>query len=243
MFTGLVRELGRLRRIERRGEAARLVVEAPRCAPALARGDSLAVNGICLTVTRRRGDLVEMDAVAETRRATTLDRWRPGDRLHLEPALRASDPLGGHFVLGHVDGVGAVAAQAKQPGAWLLTIAVPEELARGLVPKGSVAVDGVSLTLAEGPRDGRFAVSLIPETLAATRLGELAVGAAVNIELDVLVKAARAAAPDGRRAAGTAADAAPAGPAAGAATPAAPLTLASILARGFTRGPAGGRAR
>ncbi len=235
MFTGLVRELGRLGAVERRGRLTRLVIEAPLSAPGLGPGDSLSVNGICLTVTRRQGATVEAEAVEETRRVTTLDRWRPGDRVHLETALRAGEPLGGHFVLGHVDGVGAVVDARRRQGAWLVTIAVADELARGLLPKGSVAIDGVSLTLADGPREGRFTVSLVPHTLAATRLGELRAGDVVNVELDVLVKAAR-----GEAAGAAALDAAGAATAArGPAPTAAPLTLASLLARGFTRARSG----
>ncbi len=214
MFTGLVRETGRLRAVSRAGDATRLVVRAPVCAGGLAPGDSLAVNGVCLTVTGRRGDLVTLTAVAETRRVTTLADWRAGDAVHLEPALRAGEPLGGHLVLGHVDGTGVVLGQDKRPGAWRLTVGVAPELAAGLVPKGSVAVDGVSLTLDAGPFADRFRVSLVPQTLAATRLGSLRPGDRVNVELDVLVKAAR-----------------------GAATPApGGLTLAALLARGFGRG-------
>jgi len=222
MFTGLVREVGTLRAVARRGGITRLSVVAPACAPDLAPGDSLAVNGVCLTVTARAGAVVALEAVAETRRATTLAGWRPGDRVHLEPALRAGEPLGGHWVSGHVDGTGRVRAVARRAGAWRVTVAVPPALAAGLLPKGSIAVDGVSLTLDAGPFAGRFAVNLVPHTLAVTRLGTLRPGDAVNVELDVLAKAARAAA-------------AGAGPAVAAAGRPG-LTLAWLRARGFGRG-------
>jgi riboflavin synthase alpha subunit len=220
VFTGLVREVGTLRATTRRGAVTRLTVAAPLCAPALAPGDSLAVDGICLTVAARRGPLVTLEAVATTRQATTLGDWRPGDRLHLEPALRAGEPLGGHVVLGHVDGTGTVVRATRRAGDWLLTIAAPPALAAQLVPKGSIAVDGVSLTLDAAPAHGRFTVSLIPHTLAVTRLGALRAGDRVNLELDALARAAA-------RAGGPARPPAP-GPA--------PLTLAGLLSRGFGRG-------
>jgi riboflavin synthase alpha subunit len=222
VFTGLVREVGTLRGVARRGDVTRLAVGAPVCAASLAPGDSLAVNGICLTVAARRGPVVTLEAVAETRRVTTLGDWRAGARLHLEPALRAGEPLGGHVVLGHVDGIGTVAGHARRAGAWRLTVALPAALARGLVPKGSIAVDGVSLTLDDGPPAERFTVSLVPHTLAATCLGALRPGDRVNLELDALAKAA-ARAGEGA----TPARAAP-GPS--------PLTLAGLLSRGFGRG-------
>lgn len=224
MFTGLVREIGTLRAVSRRGAVTRLTVAAPGCAPRLAPGDSLAVNGICLTVAARRGPLVTLEAVAETRRVTTLGEWRAGRRLHLEPALRAGEGIDGHFVLGHVDGTGRVAAHARRPGAWLLTVALPAALAGGLVPKGSIAVDGVSLTLGDRSSGDRFTVSLVPRTLAATCLGDLRPGDAVNLELDALARAAARAG---------AAGAHPAAP-----PPRAALTLADLLSRGFGRGGA-----
>ncbi len=224
MFTGLVREIGTLRAATRRGAVTRLIVAAPGCAPRLAPGDSLAVNGICLTVAARRGPLVTLEAVAETRRVTTLGEWRAGRRVHLEPALRVGEGLDGHFVQGHVDGTGRVVAHERRPGAWRLTVALPVALARGLVPKGAVAVDGVSLTLDDRPPGDRFTVSLVPRTLAATCLGVLRPGDAVNIELDAL---ARAAAHAGAAGAGGAPE-----------PPRAALTLADLLSRGFGRGGA-----
>ncbi len=221
MFTGLVREVGRIHALGRSGELTRIELSAPLCAPDLAIGDSLAVQGICLTVAGRRGSLVAVEAAEETRRLSTLPAWRVGDRVHLEPALRAADPLGGHLVLGHVDGLGRVAAIRARGRSRFLTFGLPASLARYLLPKGSVAVDGVSLTVDSGPFRDRFTVNVIPHTLAATRLGELRVGERVNLEMDVLVKAAR-----------------------GEALPADPpptRTMESLLARGFGRRGRGDR--
>ncbi len=191
MFTGLVREVGRLRAKARRGGITRLDIVAPRSAARLGSGDSLAVNGICLTVTRRRGDLISVQAAAETRRVTTLPRWRVGERLHLEPALRASDALDGHLVLGHVDGVGRIVQLRSTGGSVLMSVSLAPDLVRFLMPKGSVAVDGVSLTVDAGPFADRFTVNLIPHTLKGTTFGRARVGQEVNLEMDVLVKAAR----------------------------------------------------
>jgi riboflavin synthase len=224
MFTGLVREIGTLRAATRRGGVTCLIVAAPGCAPRLAPGDSLAVNGICLTVAARRGPLVTLEAVAETRRVTTLGEWRAGRRVHLEPALRVGEGLDGHFVQGHVDGTGRVVAHERRPGAWRLTVALPVALARGLVPRGAIAVDGVSLTLDDRPPGDRFTVSLVPRTLDATCLGALRPGDAVNLELDAL---ARAAARAGAAGAGGVPE-----------PPRAALTLADLLSRGFGRGGA-----
>lgn len=217
MFTGLVRELGEVTAVSRRGGLTRLDVLAPRASCDLRVGDSLAVNGICLTVTRVAPPIVRAEASAETRRVTTLAAWHPGTAVHLEPSLRAGDALGGHYVLGHVDGTGRVARAGRRDGVLRLTIALPDTLAVRLVPKGSIAVDGVSLTLDEGPFDGAFTVTIIPHTERETRFGRIRAGEAVNLEMDVLSKAAAPAGTDRRRA------------------PAAPLTLAAIRARGWAR--------
>ena len=191
MFTGLVREIGRLSGISRRGGVTRLDIEAPLCAPRLALGDSLAVNGICLTVTAARRASVSVEAVDETRRVTTLDGWRGGDRVHLEPALRAGDPLGGHLVLGHVDGVGRILSRRRKGGSLILEISTPPRITEWLPPKGSIAVDGVSLTLDGAPKPDRFTLSLIPHTLDATLFGHKRIGDALNLEADILAKGAQ----------------------------------------------------
>ncbi len=194
MFTGLVREVGRIETIGRREAISVLELSAPLVAPGLAAGDSLAVNGICLTVTDRSRDRVRVEATVETRRVTTLSGWRPGERVHLEPSLRVGDQVGGHFVLGHVDGVGRLAALERKGGAASMRIELAPELAAELVPKGSIAVDGVSLTLDAGPFHGSFTVTLVPHTLGTTRFESLSPGALVNLELDMLAKAAARAA-------------------------------------------------
>jgi riboflavin synthase alpha subunit len=216
VFTGLIREVGRIEGLASRASITTLRIAAPLTASGLAVGDSLAVNGICLTVTALAGDRVDVEATVETRRVTTLATWAAGDHVHLEPSLRAGDPIGGHFVLGHVDGVGRVANLHRRGGAAVLRVTLPAALAWPLVPKGSIAVDGVSLTLDEGPfRDG-CSITLVPHTLAVTRLGRLRPGDVVNVELDMLAKAARTLA-ESRR----------------------PTTLASIRARGWQRVPRG----
>ncbi len=207
MFTGLVREIGVLRRASASGG---LVLAAPLTAGRLQAGDSLAVDGICLTVTGVNRDLVSVDAAAETRRVTTLASWRVGRRVHLEPALRVGEALDGHLVLGHVDGVGRVTAVRRAGASWFMTVHCGRELSPWLLPKGSVAVDGVSLTVDEGPHREAFTVNLVPHTLRQTTFAGARVGRKVNLEMDMLVKAARA--QDATRPA---------------------VTLTSILARGW----------
>ena len=191
MFTGLIREIGRLRGMAPRGGVVRLDIEAPLTAGRAAVGDSIAVNGICLTVTAKTGSIFSVEAAAETKRLTTLKHWRRGDRLHLEPALRAGDPLDGHLVQGHVDGTGKVRVVRNAGGSLLVTVALEPAMAFYLTPKGSVAVDGVSLTVDEGPFDGDFTVNLIPHTMESTTFKGIRAGRIVNLEMDVIVKAAR----------------------------------------------------
>ena len=191
MFTGLIREIGRLQGRRSAGGVTRLDIAAPRTAARIAVGDSVAVQGICLTVTAVRSGAFAVEAAAETRRLTTLAEWRRGRRLHLEPALRAGEPLDGHLVQGHVDGVGRVLHARRDGRGLFLTVGLEPALARYLTPKGSVAVDGVSLTVDAGPHRDRFTVNLIPHTLAATAWDDLRPGRRVNLEMDVLVKAAR----------------------------------------------------
>lgn len=227
MFTGLVREIGTLRTVTPAGAVVRLEIAAPDTAAAVAVGDSVAVNGICLTVTRRRGPHFTVEAVAETRRLTTLGRWRRGRRVHLEPALRVGDALDGHLMQGHVDGIGVVRRSGRHRGGWILTIAAAAELRRFLSPKGSVAVDGVSLTVDAGPFAAGFTVNLIPHTLAETHFAQLTPGDQVNLEMDLLVKAARS---------GDFADVpAVTRTAASQQTTTRALTLDQLLAKGFRR--------
>ena len=190
MFTGIVEELGEVVRLERNGDMALLTVRGPVVAADAARGDSIAINGVCLTVTDLAGGEFSADVIGETLKHSTLGSQAPGTAVNLERAVRADGRLGGHIMQGHVDGVGTVVS--RQPGAdWeVVRISVPAELARYVVYKGSVAVDGVSLTVSglsdEG--DAWFEVSLIPETLQRTTLGASAVGDAVNVEVDILAK-------------------------------------------------------
>ena len=187
MFTGIVREVGRVERIERRAEGLRLRVHAPETAAQLAVGDSVAVNGVCLTATEVADGAVSFDAVPETVRRSSLGRLRRGAAANVERALRAGEPLGGHIVQGHVDGVARVRSLDPEGDGKRLTVEIPRELERYCVEKGSIAVEGVSLTIAEtGP--GWIAVALVPHTLAATTLGRLSPGDPVNLEVDVVAK-------------------------------------------------------
>lgn len=191
MFTGLIREIGRIKGLAPGRGVTRIDVDGPQTAQNAKPGDSIAINGICLTVTAIKDRVFSVEAATETRRLTTFARWRRGDRVHLEPALRAGDPLDGHLVQGHVDGVGKIDQIKKAGGDILMTITCAPEQARFLTPKGSVAIDGVSLTVDEGPHSDRFTVNLIPHTLAETTFGTARTGRKVNLEMDVLVKAAR----------------------------------------------------
>ncbi|MDR7481508.1 MAG: riboflavin synthase [Armatimonadota bacterium] len=190
MFTGIVEALGEVVTVEPAtgGGGARLRVRAGGLAEGARAGDSIAVDGVCLTITAQDGGVFTADLAAETLRRTTLGRLRPGDRVNLERPLRVDQRLGGHIVQGHVDGVGTVAAvRPEGDGAWM-EITPPPALLRYLVEKGSVAVDGVSLTVAALPAPDRFAVALVPHTLAATTLGRRRPGDAVNLEADILAK-------------------------------------------------------
>ncbi|HEY7258809.1 MAG TPA: riboflavin synthase [Gaiellales bacterium] len=164
-----------------------LAVEAPVVADGARIGDSVAVNGCCLTVARRNATVLEFNAVAETLRRTTLGRLAPGDRVNLEPALRVGDPMGGHWVQGHVDGVGELLRIEEEGNARNLTFSAPPEIMRYAIEKGSVCVAGVGLTIT-ALDETSFSVSLVPHTLAVTTLGELRPGDAVNLEADVLAK-------------------------------------------------------
>ncbi len=191
MFTGLVQALGTVDRATDDGQGGRLLrVREPGLAPLLAVGESVAVNGACLTVVARAGEAFDFRVGPETLARTTLGELSPGDRVNLERALRVGDALGGHFVTGHVDCVGRVADRV--PGGEWQTVwfEFPVEFDELLVTKGSVAVDGVSLTVAD-VLPGRLGVMLIPHTLANTTLGLKPVGAAVNLEFDLLAKHVR----------------------------------------------------
>jgi riboflavin synthase len=185
MFTGLVQQVGRVRAIERNARGATLEVGCT--FEALVLGESIAVNGCCLTVTADRGGAFTADASLETLAKTTLGELAPGSRVHLERALMAGERLGGHLVTGHVDGVGRVASRAPLGDAMKVTFEVPEPLAPFMAPKGAVTVHGVSLTV-NGVVGRCFDVVLVPFTRAETVFDSLEVGARVNLEADVLAK-------------------------------------------------------
>jgi len=187
MFTGLVEALGTVRAIKPDGAGRELLVAEPRIAPQLVVGQSVAVNGTCLTVVDCHDDLFGFQVGPETLRCTNLGELNAGAQVNLERALAAGDRLGGHIVQGHIDGLGRIAKKARQ-GEWeMLWIDCPGELARQMVPKGSVAVDGVSLTLVAVTGTG-FSVALIPHTLQATTLGWKRPPATVNLETDLFGK-------------------------------------------------------
>ena len=198
MFTGIVEELGRVVRLETVEDSARLTVEAPTVTQDVSLGDSVSVNGCCLTVTAVHGSTFTADLMAETLTRTTLGSQAPGDPVNLERALRASDRLGGHIVQGHVDATAEVLDHHRGEHWDLLRISLPQEIARYVAVKGSVALDGVSLTVVDvvhasdvTPVPGAGAslsVGLIPETLRRTTLGTRRPGERVNLEVDVMAK-------------------------------------------------------
>jgi riboflavin synthase len=183
MFTGLVREVGTVASME----DGRLVVDAPATAQGVQLGDSIAIDGVCLTVVACDDSSLRFDAVPETLARTALGTLDQGSRVNLEPALRAGDALGGHYVQGHVDGVGAVQSVAPEGEGRRVRFEAPAELLKYIVEKGSIAVQGTSLTVAAVDETG-FEVALIPHTLQATTLGELRPEQPVNLETDVLAK-------------------------------------------------------
>jgi riboflavin synthase len=186
VFTGLIADLGSVAAVEQSSDGATLQIESD-LAGELSEGDSIAVNGVCLTATAVGERGFQAQAMIETLARSSLGRLRAGSPVNLELALRAADRLGGHIVQGHVDGVATVAAVREEGFSRVLTFEVEPPLARYLVEKGSVAVDGVSLTVSALDERG-FSVSLIPETLQRTNLGQIGEGAIVNIEVDVLAK-------------------------------------------------------
>ena len=187
MFTGIVEELGTVAAVEDQGDAIRLTVEASTVLEDAGLGDSIAVNGCCLTVVSHVGRRWTADVMQETLDKTSLQGVRPGDRVNLERAVTAEKRLGGHIVQGHVDGVGHIVSRTPSEHWEVVEIEMPAELSRYLVDKGSITVDGVSLTVVEA-REASFTVSLIPETLARTTLGSRRPGDLVNLEADVIAK-------------------------------------------------------
>lgn len=189
MFTGLVSDLGEVRRIEAAGAGSDLMIEITTAWPTetIAPGASIACNGCCLTVVAKGEDWLGFTASAETLSKTTLGRWQPGTRVNLERSLRLGDELGGHLVSGHVDGVGAVAAMGPEGGSIRARIRPPPHLMPLIAAKGSIAVDGVSLTVNDVDADA-FAINIIPHTAAVTNLGSMKPGQPVNLEIDLLAR-------------------------------------------------------
>ena len=188
MFTGIVEELGEVVAVEPLpDQAARVSIRGPLVVADAGHGDSIAVDGVCLTVAERTEQVFTADVMAETLRRTTLGGLAPGRPVNLERPVTLATRLGGHLVQGHVDGVGVIEARTPSEHWEVVEISLPESLSRYVVGKGSIAVDGVSLTVVQAA-GGRFTVSLIPTTLAATTLGGKRVGDLVNLEVDVIAK-------------------------------------------------------
>lgn len=188
MFTGLVEDLGTVAAVEARVEGARVTISTRFEAADLAHGASIAVDGACLTVIDAAPGRFSADVSVETLRRTTLGARKAGDRVNLERPLALGDRLGGHLVLGHVDGVGQILERAKAGDAERVVVRVPRDLARLVVEKGSICLDGISLTVNELPAADEVALMLIPETLRATTWGQKRAGEPVNVEADILGK-------------------------------------------------------
>jgi riboflavin synthase len=187
MFTGIVEELGVVEALVDQGDAVRLTVRGPHVTLDAGLGDSIAVNGCCLTVAERDQETFTADVMRETLEKTSLGVLVPGDRVNLERAVTAQTRLGGHIVQGHVDGTGRLLSRTPSEHWEVVEVSLPADLARYLVAKGSITVDGISLTVVDVLADS-FTVSLIPETLARTTLGQKRPGDPVNLEVDVIAK-------------------------------------------------------
>jgi riboflavin synthase len=187
MFTGIIEELGRVRSMEKRGEGARLVIEARTVTEGTLEGDSISVNGVCLTAIDVRSDSFSADGSRETLQRSTLGHLRSGSFVNLERAVTPATRLGGHLVQGHVDARGRFLSATEHGGSWTVRIGYPPEIARYLVFKGSVAVEGISLTIA-ALTDEYFEIAIIPKTWAVTNLSHLKSGAEVNLEADIIAK-------------------------------------------------------
>lgn len=187
MFTGIVEELGHVVALEDQGDAVRLTVRAPIVTADAALGDSIAVNGCCLTVAEQHDDTFTADVMRQTLELTSLGALKERSPVNLERAVLPTTRLGGHLVQGHVDGTGEVLRRTPSDHWDVVEVSLPPHLSRYLVPQGSITVDGVSLTVVD-VTDGSFSVSLIPETLARTALGERRPGETVNLEVDVIAK-------------------------------------------------------
>lgn len=187
MFTGIIEYLGKVKQVKLQASSAIIVVDIGTLSDDVNPGDSIAINGACLTVTQIKDSEVYFDVSTETLSKTTIGGLKTSDNVNIERSLKMGDKLGGHFVTGHVDGVGVINKVENEPGQCTVWFSVSEELTNMMIKKGSVAVDGISLTIVE-IRDGLFSVALIPYTLEATTLGFKKAGRKVNIETDMLGK-------------------------------------------------------
>ncbi len=187
MFTGLIEEVGRVVRVSAVGSGLGLVVAAPEIGPGCAPGDSMAINGVCLTVEEIAGSDLEFHVGTETVQRSTAAQWRTGTRVNLEQALAAGQRLGGHFVQGHVDCVSHLVSRTGPAETIYVTFSLPTEIRPFVAEKGSIAVDGISLTVTEVTEE-TFSVAMIPYTLEHTNLAQLSTGSQVNIEVDILAK-------------------------------------------------------
>ncbi len=193
MFTGIIQAIGSVRQVSPSPSGAKIVIDAPdwdHPPHQPAEGDSIAINGVCLTYTLMPGEqTLAFDAVQETLDRSTLKHLQAGDRVNLESALTASTPMGGHFVQGHIDGIGTIANIDTSGGQWRGTIEAPAELMPCIVPKGSITIDGISLTIASvDTAKHQFDVAIIPTTLKLTTLGDAKVGQQVNLETDIIAR-------------------------------------------------------
>ena len=187
MFTGIVEGTATVRQLRRAGGAARLDLEMGPLAEGVREGDSVSVDGVCLTAAAIKGGAIAFDISSETLSRSTLGRLRQGEATNIERAVKVGDRLGGHFVLGHVDGLGRIESLDREAGQWTLRVAAEGQIVSRLVPKGSVAVDGISLTVAS-LHGSAFSIAVIPHTLEHTTLAVAGSGDAVNLELDILGK-------------------------------------------------------
>ena len=187
MFTGIIEHLDKVTQIKKQADSAVIVVDIAQMSKDVNSGDSIAINGACLTVTHIKGSEVSFDVSTETLSKTTIGKLKASDKVNVESSLRIGDKLGGHFVTGHVDGVGAISRKESETGQCTMWFSVSKELANMMIKKGSVAVDGISLTIVD-LEEKSFSVALIPYTLEETSLGFKKVGQKVNIETDMLGK-------------------------------------------------------
>ncbi|MBI4711848.1 MAG: riboflavin synthase [Planctomycetes bacterium] len=189
MFTGIIEHLGRVVRAQKVNKGMKLTVDAGNLAKQVKDSDSVAVNGTCLTVTGKKGAHLSFDAVSETLNRTNLGGVKTGSQVNLEQAIRAGQPFGGHFVQGHIDCVGRISNKVKQGEGAVIEISIPPEFSKYLIEKGSIAVDGISLTIAKlGRTSASFQIAVIPFTLKHTTLGKKTAGDTVNIEVDIMGK-------------------------------------------------------